>query len=204
MQDSRKETKPIWNLRRKWLGNLVPLLFCLPAFGSGIYFFEKGQTLLGTVALLMAFPLGFWGVSAFGFFENEKMKGELRALLANENRRPSSTAWFVGYSNSSFFSLLDAHQYVAFLDLTSTELVLAEQNHTQRIPFTQVTTTREAFGVHTFLGVGRWCVLEYKTDTGALVRIKIESRENPQMFPNQKLTRRLASLIRQALPKKAE
>lgn len=190
-------TKPqlIWNSQRRLLGNLVPALFWLPPNIAGLFVIVRQSNPLGPGLglLVLGLVVGWLSLNVFGFWDNTRMRGEMRAFL-----QKSGVDWsqgiFVGFSTPAHQGLVDAHEDVGYLLFRGDELLFLSETRTIRILRSQVTNARFRSNVHSLLGLGRWISIEGKLPTGPM-RMLVEPREHTTLLANRQYGRELLAKI---------
>lgn len=192
----RPVATPVWSARRKWVGNLVPALFCVPLAAFGIGWMAWHQVLLGLgLWLLVASQVVGWlALNQFGLFENAKMRAELGKILEQRGIQPGSERYFVGFATPGYVNPLDAHEDVGFLCLERDAIVFIGEARQVRMHRSQATVVRYRPNVHSALFLGRWVSVEGVVD-GTPIRFLVEPREANTLFGNRRLSKRLKSRL---------
>lgn len=193
----------VWTARRRLLGNLLPLLPAIAA-GTVVFLLTRGtnqdydQILTSTTWALVAFCAAAWvGVALLGFIGNQAMRDALwKEYLRHSPTDPTSAQkWFVGYAGQEGTGLLDPHHDVGFLLLHRDEVEFFGDQERFRIPRPDVARLTFAPSVHSWVGLGRWVVVEVGTGK-AKKRYRFEPRDRPTVIANLPLGRRLLTALR--------
>jgi hypothetical protein len=183
----------VWTSRRKWLGNVVPIIFWLLPTAGGVYWTfligrATGKVLgPGLWLLLGGQVLGWIFLNLFGLFENGRMRRDSMRNLALRRPPAPGPVVFVGCASSKHHSMLDAHEDVGFLAFGPHELEFIGDQNRMRILREQITTVRYLPNVHTIVGLGRWVSVEASIN-GLPVRLLLEPRERNTMSGNLALS----------------
>ncbi len=180
----RPMTPTVWTPRRKWLGNLVPVLFWLPLIVAGVWVMAARQEIvgLGLWLLIGGTALGWLAVNLFGFWDNARMRRQL-TLIMQAKGEPVAAAPFVGFATPKYSSMLDPHEEVGFLMLLPDRLRFLSEERVLEVPKEQIQSVRFRANVHTLIGLGRWISIEGTSD-GKPIRLLIEPRERRTLLSN--------------------
>jgi hypothetical protein len=189
----------VWTERRKWMGNLLPLLFWLPPTTYGVYWMAKnGQIVgLGLWCLIAASILGWLAVNFLGLWQNRRMRRQLARILDAKGEKVMDSP-FVGIATPSYSSLLDPHEDVGFLKFEPGRLIFLSE--TRRLELNRPGLKRVNFraNVHTLLGLGRWVCIEGEIE-GKPIRLQVEPREKPTLLANMLYSKSLMQRIQRWL-----
>lgn len=186
----------VWTTRRKWLGNLVPLLFWLPPTAIGVFLVLRTGAILGPGIWLVATgqAVGWLALNFFGLWDNGRMRRDSLRNLAHRTPPPPGPVVFVGCASVTHKSILDPHQDVGFLSFGEDELEFIGEDRRMRLPRSSVTRVRFRPSVHTWLGLGWWISVEAVVE-GRTVRMLLEPREKDTLLGNLFLSGWLKRLI---------
>lgn len=175
----------VWTSRRKWLGNLVPMLFWIAPTAGGIYLIIRTNVMVGAgLWILVGGQVAGWlALNLFGLFENGRIRRDSMRNLAHRQPPAPGPVVFVGCASTRHHSLLDAHEDVGFLSFGKHELEFIGDDKRMRILREQVQRIHYLPNVHTLVGLGRWIAVE-ATIGGLPVRLLIEPREKETMLGN--------------------
>ncbi len=190
-------TPTVWTARRKWLGNLAPLLVWLPfAIGGFAWMAIRRSTIgPGLLLLILATVLGWVALNQFGLFENARMKAQLKRILASRGEAlPDVDRWFVGFASPKYAALLDAHEDVGFFTISPDRLLFASETRTIEIAKGDVRRIRFRPNVHSMVGLGRWICIE-GTIGSKPIRLNIEPRERRTLLGNLREGKRLLARL---------
>jgi hypothetical protein len=186
----------VWTSRRKWLGNLIPILFwLLPTVGGVIWTFRSPKIVGPGIWLLLSGQVFGWiALNFFGLFENGRIRRDSMRNLTKRRPPAPGPVVFVGCASSKHHSVLDAHEDVGFLAFGPHELEFIGDDKRVRILREQITEVRFLPNVHTIVGLGRWISIE-ATINGLPVRLLLEPRERNTLFGNLMLSGWLRGVI---------
>jgi len=186
----------VWTPARKWMGNLIPLLFWLVLASYGVYKTVTTAQFLGPGLwlLCLATVVGWLATNFFGLFQNRKMKAQLAKIIEKEKHLPKESV-FVGFCSPKFSGMLDAHEDVGFLCFYRDKLTFVGERRIVEVDRSSVNAIEFRPNVHSILGLGRWIAIE-GAQKGAPFRMMVEPRERPTLFGNLRLSRGLLNEIR--------
>jgi hypothetical protein len=186
----------VWTSRRKWLGNIVPMLFwILPTVGGVIWVFLSGKILgPGFWVLIGGQVLGWISLNLFGLYENGRIKRDSMRNLALRRPPAPGPVIFVGCASTRHHSLLDAHEDVGFLAFGPHEIEFIGDDRRMRILREQIQKVHFQPNVHSIVGLGRWISIE-ATINGLPVRLLLEPRERNTLLGNFMLSGWLRQVI---------
>jgi hypothetical protein len=175
----------VWTSRRKWLGNVVPMLFWIAPTAGGLYWIIRTTVLIGPgLWVLIAGQIAGWlALNLFGLFENGRIRRDSMRNLAYRQPPAPGPVVFVGCASTRHHSLLDAHEDVGFLSFGKYELEFIGDDKRMRILREQVQRIHFLPNVHSIMGLGRWIAVE-ATIGGLPVRLLVEPREKDTMLGN--------------------
>ena len=181
----RPKLTKVWTSRRKWLGNVVPMLFWIAPTVGGVYWILRTNVVigLGLWILIAGQVCGWLALNFFGLFENGRIKRDSMRNLAHRQPPAPGPVIFVGCASTRHRSMLDAHEDVGFLAFGKDELEFIGDERRVRILREQVQQVRFLPNVHTVVGLGRWISIE-ATIAGLPVRLLLEPRERNTMLGN--------------------
>ena len=177
----KRVAEPVWTVQRKLLANLLPLLCGTPFLAAAVWLWVQG---LGWDAVgLAAASLIVTAVSLnwLGLVGNSSMKRILAARL-----NPASGAVFVGFSGPGYVDILDPHEDLGFLQIDADSVGITGELTTVRLQRSREMGLSYEFNPHALLGLGRWLVIQGKSDRGP-VRIRVEPRELGSLRANRAL-----------------
>ncbi len=185
------------------MGNIIPAL----PFG-GLYAIAVGVALFAPKSLqwvsvpvaISAMVAGRMAIDRFGFWETERMRKELEAAFNERGIKIEPTDRWVGISWKGGTSPLDAHLDVGFLRITPTGVKVLGELSTYEFTWEAMTHLGWTVGVHSIIGLGGWCTVQYDTADGNKT-LKFEVREQPTMRGNKPLTK---ELVRQLWQRREE
>lgn len=188
---------PIWNARRKWMGNLLPALLYVPPVVFGVYWMASRTEVdaVGLGSIAAGLVVGWIALNFLGLFESPRMRRELQSVFRDKGESVPDDAVFVGFASPAYRSALDPHEDVGFLVLGADMLEFRGERHHLRIPKASVRRVGFRMNPHTLLGLGRWVVVEGQIDKKD-VRLQIEPREKRTLLGNRRFSRQLADRIR--------
>ena len=160
----------IWNRRRQWLGNLIPLGL---AIAVGSVLFRCGVP----IRCLAAIAVAWVGVSHWGFFENTKIDQELRA-------KTNADGELIGYVFKKNPTALDAHAEIGILNVSPQKLSVTSEDGIFEIPRQDIVSITRQSNIHSLLVLGGWVVVTLAH--GA--EFKLESRKHRTMWQSRKRT----------------
>ena len=186
----------VWTSRRKWLGNVVPILFWILPTAIGIYLTFRSPKIFGVGLWILAGGqlLGWVALNLFGLFENGRIKRDSMRNLALRRPPAPGPVIFVGCASSKHHSVLDAHEDVGFLAFGVHEIEFIGDERRMRILREQINRIRYLPNVHTIVGLGRWISIE-ATINGLPVRLLLEPRERNTLLGNLALSSWLRKTI---------
>ena len=168
----------IWNRRRQWLGNALPLGLGI-AVGSVLFPFDAA------IRSLAAVVAAWIGVSQWGFFENSEIEQELRAKTLAEGE-------LIGFVFKKNPTALDAHAEIGILTVSPKKLSVVTEDGKVEILRQDVTSITKLRNIHSLILLGGWVVLILAD--GA--QFKFESRKHRTMWQSRKRTAILFEEIR--------
>ena len=168
----------IWNLRRQWLGNLIPLAVAILV---GLTFYRFGVI----VQCLSAIAVAWICVNQWGFFENSKIDAELRKKTAAEGE-------LIGFVHLKPPTALDAHAEIGLLQLKQTSLEINTEDEKIQIKKQDIASITRSRNIHSILFLGGWVVLTLTDGT----KLQLESRQFPTMFRSKLQTNKLAETMK--------
>ncbi len=195
-----KPNPSVWTAKRKWMGNIIPALFWLPAAAAGLtWMIVNSQILgLGLWLLVLSTVLGWIALNQFGFYQNGRMRRQLEKILRAGQGDLTQDRNFVGYASPKYAGMLDAHEDVGFLCFLPDRLRFVSETRMVEMSREQVKSVRFRANVHTMVGLGRWISVEGETD-GKPIRLLIEPRDRGTMLGNLRMGKKLQSKIRRWL-----
>lgn len=188
-QRHRGAKRSAWSAYRKWMANLVPMLFWLPPGVAGVLLFQEGQPIWAYVCWGAVPVLGWLGINRFALFQNEAMRRELSPL------KPTADATFVGIATPKHRSLLDPHEDVGWLWMDGDELRFRGELLALNVPRDSIRRIAYRANPHTILGLGRWVVIEGLRD-GKRFILRVEPRERRTLLGNKREGARLLGSLR--------
>jgi hypothetical protein len=191
-----KRGGPIWNMRRKIMGNLVPALVGLPFAVVGVV--QVTRTLDAT-------GRGLWWVSAsvvlawlsvnfLGLWDNRRMQREMKRRLIEKDEPLPEAAVFVGCTTPNYAGWLDPHEDVGYLVVEDDKLVFHGDKLELAVLKSETTRIRFRPNVHSLAGLGRWIAVEGVSE-GTPIRLLIEPREKRTLLGNLRYSRVLKSRL---------
>lgn len=186
----------VWTGRRKWLGNLIPVLFWLPLTIAGIVVIVKSgeASPLGIGLLGAATVVGWLALNQFGLYENGRMKGQLARIIIARGDVGPEAHWFVGFATPRYSSALDAHEDVGFLWMEPDRVKFVSEVRTVEVARADVTEVRFRPNVHSLLFLGRWVAIE-ATVAGKPIRLTVEPRVDRTLLVNRRLSNELLARL---------
>lgn len=190
----------VWTDRRKWIGNLIPMLFWLPLTGAGVAWMAVRAELTGPGLWLIGAGtvLGWLALNQFGFFENGKMRRTLERTLRDREEEIPADRNFVGFATPRYAGTVDPHEDVGFFFLLPDRAVFLSETRRVEVERSQVTEVRFRPNVHTVVGLGGWISLEGIAE-GRPIRMMIEPRDRKTLLGNMRRRKALLSKIRRWL-----
>jgi hypothetical protein len=155
------------------MGNIIPLLLFVTA---GLLFFKLAPFVSPIAAIVAA----WFGVSQWGFFENEKIDQELRA-------RTGKAGELIGFVFRKSTTALDAHAEIGLLTFEPDQLEITTEAATYFIFRDQIRDISNHINIHSLLGLGGWIVLNLTGDKP----FHLESRKYGTMRQSRIRTKRL-------------
>lgn len=185
-----------WTLRRKLMGNLIPLVLSIPFGVWGVLLMIKNERIAGPELLLIgAMSASAWlTMNLFGLFQNAAIKREIarrRKLGPAESR---DSRFFVGFSRPTFRGALDPHEDLGYLILRADRIEFMGDTLEAALRRSEIVGIRYRPNIHTFVGLGRWIALEGRID-GKPVRMLIEPRERASLLGNLLFSKKLKSRL---------
>lgn len=192
----RPKLTKVWTSRRKWLGNIVPILFWIAPTAGGVVWIARTNRMIGPgLWLLIAGQVVGWlALNFFGLFENGRIRRDSMRNLSLRRPPPPGPVIFVGCASQKHQSLLDAHEDVGFLSFGPNELEFIGDERRMRILREQITKVSFRPNVHTLVGLGRWICIEAMIN-GMPVRMMLEPRERNTLLGNLLLSGWLRKVI---------
>ena len=185
----RADAQRIWTVRRKLTANVLPLLCGVPFLVAAAWLWILGwgwyAVGLATASLVASAVSLNW----LGLAGNAGMKRALSARL-----KPAPGAMFVGFSKPGYVDILDPHEDLGFLQFDADSLRITGERATVTLLRSREIGLSYEFNPHTLLGVGRWLVIQGKSDTGP-VRILVEPRELGSLRANRTLGAKLMNQL---------
>lgn len=170
----------LWTATRKAIGNLIPLLFVLPALALALREAAyRGLTPALILWLLLVLVVGWISVGLFGLVGNTSMK-KVMWFRQREDERPKV---FVGFARPSFRGVLDAHEDIGFLCFEPDRIEFVGEERRVAVERTTVTGIHFQANAHTWLGLGRWIAVEIQAE-GKRLRLLIEPRDKATLIGN--------------------
>lgn len=189
--------RPIWTLRRKLLGNLIPMLFSAPFAGIGLYALWKSGNLLdrGLIWLALAPAVGWIALNFTGLFENRKIQREIEMRLLADRPKPTYRRYYVGMATPAYRGVLDPHEDLGILLLHPDTVEYFGERHRVELPRSAVKEIRYRPNIHSWVGLGRWISLEATLDEKP-VRLLVELRQRHTLLGNLRMSRTLMKKLR--------
>jgi len=187
----------VWNRKRKWMGNVIPALPFGTFYSLGLYFAlfaPKSLQWVSLPAVVLALVAGWLAIDRYGFWETQKMRAELEDSLKKKGIAIEPTDRWVGVSWKGGTSPLDAHLDVGFLRMTNAGVKVFGEQETYEVPWKSMTHLGWTPGIHTIMGLGGWCTVQYNTAEGNKT-LKFEVRELPTMLANKPHTKDLVKQL---------
>ncbi len=177
----------VWTRYRKWMGNILPAAVWLPLVGVGLYIIFHSNRILGPGLVLVALaqPLAFLVVNYMGLFQNREIRFALWREVQILRPHFRGYALYCGFSSLEKTDLLDPHEDVGFVLLTTESLEFVGDGQLIRILPENVTGIRYRPNVHTLLGLGRWVCVEGKIEERKF-HLCFEPREKKTLLANRK------------------
>lgn len=181
----------VWTPARKWMGNLIPLLFWLILASIGVYKTVINAQFIGPGLwyLCGATAIGWLATDLFGLYGNATMRAQLGKLLNREKLLPKESV-FVGFCSPKYSGMLDAHEDIGFLCFYKDKLTFVGESRIVEVDKPSVKSISFRPNVHTILGLGRWIAIE-GSQKGAPFRMMVEPRERQTMLGNLMLSGKL-------------
>lgn len=188
----------VWTPTRKWLGNLIPCLFALPALAYAGFRYSQTQywaelPFLG--ALVVALILGIVGLNWFGMIGNRDMAESMLKKLIVYGVDRNVPRFFVGAATPKYVGLLDAHEDVGYLLLEPDRVRFVGDTLRVDMAKSTVTSIDLAANVHSFLGLGGWVVVHGLLE-GKPIQLKVEPRVHRTMLANKRERRKLLDALK--------
>jgi hypothetical protein len=187
-QRNQRAKRIAWSAYRKWMANLVPMLFWVPPGVGGILFFQEGQPNWAYVCWGAVPVLGWLGINRFALFQNDAMRRELSPL------KPTAEATFVGIATPKHRSLLDPHEDVGWLWMDGDELRFRGERLSLDVSRGVIRHIGYRANSHTILGLGRWIAVEGIRE-GKRFILRIEPRERRTLLANKREGTRLLGAL---------
>jgi hypothetical protein len=190
----------VWTNRRKWIGNLVPLLFWLPLTALGVAWLVYRNELFGPGLILIAVGtvLGWLALDQFGFYENGLMRRTLERILKDRGEPLPQDRNFVGFASPKYTGMLDAHEDVGFFYMLPDRAVFVSETRKVEMYRAQAQSVRFRPNIHTAVGLGGWISLEGEAEGGP-IRLQIEPRDRRTMLGNLRRRKAVRDKIRRWL-----
>lgn len=192
----RPKLTKVWTSRRKWLGNIVPILFWIAPTAGGVVWIALTNRMIGPGlwVLIGGQALGWIALNYFGLFENGRIRRDSMRNLTQRRPPPPGPVIFVGCASHKHQSLLDAHEDVGFLSFGENEIEFIGDERRMRILREQIQRVTFRPNVHTLVGLGRWISIEAVVN-GMPVRMMLEPRERNTLLGNLMLSGWLKQVI---------
>lgn len=186
----------IWTTRRKWLGNLIPILCVLPfVILSGIFVWvQRGVGVVPIVIGLAGIVVGWLAVNQFGLIGNAELRTALQRKLLAKASKNATSGIFVGFARPTYMGLLDAHEDLGFLFIEEDRVEYCGEQYHVLMHRWEIKNIRFRPNVHTYLGLGRWISIE-GTVLNKPVRLLIEPRQSATLFGNRQRSRELRAKL---------
>ncbi len=177
----------IWTTRKKWLGNLVPILCFLPLaiIAGAIMLKARGITTPGVVIFAVAVIVGWLAVNQFGLMGNENLRERLQRKLLAKAMKNTTAGIFVGFARPAYIGLLDAHEDLGFLFLEGDHLEYRGEQYNVSLHRFEIKEVRFRPNIHTYLGLGRWVSIEAIV-ANKPVRVLVEPRQANTLLANRR------------------
>jgi hypothetical protein len=163
----------IWNQRRQWLGNLIPL-------GLGIVFFIASYRLGFAWQSVIGVLVAWEGIDRWGFFDNDQIDKELRAKTQAEGE-------LIGFVYEQSPTALDAHAEIGLLTIEPGLLTIVTEDTSYSILRSDVIEVKRRPNIHALLLLGGWISLELANGSS----FRFESRKFRAMTWSRSRTRKL-------------
>ncbi|MEA2553277.1 MAG: hypothetical protein QOJ65_1453 [Fimbriimonadaceae bacterium] len=186
----------VWTSRRKWLGNVVPMLFWfLPTAGGVFWIFRTGRIFgPGLWSVIAGQVIGWLALNYFGLYENGRIRRDSMRNLIHRRPPAPGPVVFVGCASTKHHSILDAHEDVGFLSFGTNELEFIGDERRMRLLREQISQVRLRPSVHSIVGLGCWISIEAFIN-GMPVRLLVEPRERDTLWGNLMLSGWLKKVI---------
>ena len=173
-----------WNVWRKTVGNVIPLIFAAPfALFIGEHV-AMGTISMETVYLGIGFVVTLWVATAIlGNIGHIGLRSALITALNKRDPFDKSKRYLVGFSTSKYKNILDAHEDVGILVLRSEALEFFGTSLNPTIPKSRIEKIYYKRNPHTLAGFGGWIVIEADF-AGKKAPIYVEPREKLTLFQN--------------------
>jgi hypothetical protein len=190
----------VWTNRRKWIGNLLPLLFWLPPTAAGILWLGIEAELIGPGLYLVGLGtiLGWLALNQFGFFENGRMRRQLERVLKDQGEPLPQDRNFVGFATPRYSGLIDAHEDVGFFYLIPDRAVFVSETRKVEVLRSQSVAVRFRPNIHTMVGLGGWISIEGEAE-GKPIRMLVEPRDRKTLLGNLRRRKAVRDKVRRWL-----
>lgn len=177
----------VWSSKKKWMGNLIPLVCMLPFAVAGAFLLIKAQdiTVAGVGLCLAALIIGWLAVNQFGFFGNAALRRDIQRKVLAKAGKDASKGIFVGFARPSYVGVIDAHEDLGFLFIGKEGLEYIGELHHVTVSRGDVLGVRYRANIHSTIGLGRWVSIDAKHE-GKNVRILVEPREAATLLGNKR------------------
>lgn len=184
--------RQVWTTSRKWMGNLIPFLLCVPFVVGAVLLFQPEKGLKGLILVCaIAFPIVGWNaVNLFGLWGNNTMRKLVSRLYERTEPNHDLIKVFIGAARPTYKGLLDPHEDVGFLIFHEDRLEFFGEILKLSIPKSSIDEIRFRMNPHALIGLGRWISIEGHTDD-VPIRFLIEPRERPTLLGNRIFSKKL-------------
>jgi hypothetical protein len=188
----------VWTTKSRLLGNLIPMIFCIPFLVVAILLYRPEKPFSGWPLFMGLFLVSGWtSLAIFGYWGNDSMRAQIgrkRDRVAPPTDGEKLPRFFVGMARPSYRNALDPHEDVGFVILHSDRLEFFGDELTFEMPKETFKSVRFRMNPHTILGLGRWISLEGEKD-GQSLRLYLESRESSILIGNWGHSERIRAAI---------
>ena len=171
----------VWNLQRKLIGNVLPVLCGTPFLAIAIWLWVRGLQWDAIAAAFASLATSAVSLNWVGLAGNAAMRRVLAARL-----KPNADGVFVGFSTPGYIDLLDPHEDLGFLQIDGEAVRITGERASFEILRGSELRLSYAFNPHALLGLGRWLVIQ-GTSAGRPIRILVEPRELRSLRSNRAL-----------------
>ena len=182
----------IWNPARRILGNLAPMILCVPFGIAGVMLYRIEQPFepIPLIALALFPVIGWLATNVMGLWDNDRMRAELARRFGRTQAGQKQDLVFIGFSSLKYRGALDPHEDIGFLVFGDEELEIFGDARQLTLKRTEITKIEKKGNVHSLVGLGGWIAI-YTPEGGVL----IEPRERTSLLANKRFAKELRAKL---------